>query len=326
MRRGAGIRRAALCAGLAAGLACRGAEEPRPSGPAMRAEPGPGGNTAPRIEVLRLEPAEPVAGARVRAVVAARDAEGDPLELRYDWEVAGDPQASGESAIQLSESIRRGDRVAVRVTVSDGTLESQASAEATVGNRSPEMQSLVTVPLREIPLGGSVQIEPRAVDPEGDRLEFETVWFVNGQAVEASGSELPTAGLAAGDEIRARVVARDGGARSAPMQSGIVRVVEANAPPRILSSPSGVGPGGTFHYRLEAEDPEGDDQLQFRLTQAPEGMTIDGDSGEIHWSPRGRAPGVYAVEVVVRDSGGAASAQAFELTVASGDQPPASTP
>jgi len=85
-----------------------------------------------------------------------------------------------------------------------------------------------------------------------------------------------------------------------------------NNPPRIVSNPpSQVFPGEGFTYDVEATDPDGD-ELTYALLQAPTGMTMDGRSGRIVWTPIPGPADARTVVVQVRDVLGAADIQAFE--------------
>ena len=86
---------------------------------------------------------------------------------------------------------------------------------------------------------------------------------------------------------------------------------------------------GLFRYSFEAEDPDGDRNLRFRLGEAPRGMRIDPILGVATWRPKESQAGVHPVEVIVQDTHGDGSALRFEVTVTatladSGEQPPAS--
>jgi hypothetical protein len=95
-----------------------------------------------------------------------------------------------------------------------------------------------------------------------------------------------------------------------------------NGAPRIVSQPQGPDADGVFRYQVLAEDPEGDRGLRFRLAKAPPGMTISSVGGSLEWRPGVGETGVFPVEIVVQDSGGASTVQRFELTL----EPPPAAP
>lgn len=319
-------RRSLWAAALAgAALACGGSEPSEPSGPSMAAPPARGEvDRAPEIERIRIEPGAPVDGDRVRARVTAHDPDGDRVELSYAWWVDGRTQRVEGPEFEL-EGASKGDRIELEVVARSGGRESEpARASATVGNRPPVLER-VTIQPRGVALPGDpVTVSAEADDPDGDPVDFEYTWRVNGERVGESGDRFSTDGLSRGDRIQVRVVASDGRGESGPVDSAFVTI--GNAAPAILSKPGGASEGGVFRYVVEARDPEGDRNLRYRLRQAPEGMVIDSVLGQITWRPRFGQTGVHPVEVVVEDSGGATTVQFFEVTVDELGGAPASPP
>jgi hypothetical protein len=296
-------------------LACGGADQERrahtrPLAPrAAKAE----ANRPPVIQRVHLEPREPVAGERVRAVVAASDPDGDPIRLGYLWRVGGRTIANDALHLELG-SVAKGTSVEVTVTASDGRKESSSvQADVRVANRRPHLLGLRLDPPEEVAPGSLVVVTAQAEDPDEDRLDYSYQWSVNGRPVDEKGPSFSSVGLERGDEIQVRVVATDGDGESDPLESAPVRV--ANAPPKILSSPPSAWNDGTFRYTLEVRDPDGDRTLRYRLVKGPRGMTVDPVLGEITWTPDPSQAGRHPVEVGVEDAYGAVAAQRFELTV-----------
>jgi hypothetical protein len=315
-----GVARAALCAaGLA--LAC-GGEDPQPSGAAFvreeqassveRAE-----NTAPVVESLVLNPPAPLAGQQIDARVDAYDPDGDPIRLELEWRHGGRVISSGARTTVAPEGLAKGDEVAVFVTATDGRDRSDpVRASVTVGNTAPLIRALYLAPDGEIAPGQEVSAAPNALDPDGDALEYEFEWILNGQLVHgADAGTFATDKLKRGDRLQARVRVTDGEASSPLAESMTLEL--ANRPPRFAALPPIESSGGAFHANLEAEDPDGDRTLRFRLLKGPEGMTVDPVSGRVSWRPRQNSVGTHPVEVAVADAFGAESALGFELTVAS---------
>lgn len=273
-------------------------------------------NQEPLIEQLRLEPAEPVAGDVLRAVVRARDPDGQTVEMRFDWEVAGVPHSQTGPEIEVPR-VRRGTRIEVTATASDGLAESEPARRAVeVRNQRPTLTQARIEPWDTVGLGGSLTVQADGTDPDGDLLEIHYQWRVNDQPIAAEGPSLSTAGLAAGDLVQARVFARDGASESDPIDTARVRVVGAN--PKIVSTPSGFSTDGIFRYTVEVERPHGKGELRFRLRTGPEGMLVNPVSGEVTWRPKPGQTGVHPVEVEVKDPGGAVIVQAFSLNVGKG--------
>ncbi len=315
----------AACVG--AGIGCGGGEPPAPDA-AVRAALAPAAseaNRAPQIERLRLEPAEPMPGDRVRAVVSVRDPDGDRVTQEFRWELAGAPLAASGAEIEL-RGAAKGDPLEVWVSASDGRAESEpARASTTVANRRPVLENVALQPIGAVLPGEPALATPVARDPDGDAVEFRFRWTVNQARVDApEEASFATAGLAPGDEIRVQVVASDGESESDAVWSGVLLV--GNAAPEIVSTPAAVALGEPFRYSVEARDPEGDRSLRYQLRKGPEGMSMNPILGEVHWQPRPEQAGVHAVEIAVEDSRGARVVQVFELTVGAPAAAPPAAP
>eukprot|EP00210_Caulerpa_lentillifera_P009618 g9175.t1 len=81
--------------------------------------------------------------------------------------------------------------------------------------------------------------------------------------------------------------------------------------------------GQSYHYDVSASDPDGD-VLSYQLIAAPDGMTIDGVTGEIEWETTQETIGNHSVLVEVSDELGQTDTQAFVVSVieASPNRPP----
>jgi FtsP/CotA-like multicopper oxidase with cupredoxin domain len=71
--------------------------------------------------------------------------------------------------------------------------------------------------------------------------------------------------------------------------------------------------GQPYSYDVNATDPEAGDVLSYSLDAAPAGMTIDGATGLITWTPG--AAGDFDVTVRATDTGGLFATQAFTIAV-----------
>lgn len=316
-----GVAGAVLGSALLA-LAC-GSEEPQPSGAPFAREQKPPAeerveNQAPVVERLVLHPPAPLPGQQIEARIEASDPDGDPIRLELEWRHAGRVIARGARTTVAPEGLAKGDEVVVYVTATDGrTTSDPARASVVVGNTAPLIQALYLAPHGEIAPGQEVTAAPQAVDPDGDALEYEFVWLLNGQRVRgAEGVSFDTSKLKRGDRLQAHVRVGDGQAWSPVAES--MTVTLANRAPRFAALPPIETRNGALRVDLAAEDPDGDRSLRFRLLEGPAGMTVDPLSGRVTWRPGPDAVGSHAVEVAVGDSFGAESAMRFELNVAGG--------
>ena len=112
-------------------------------------------------------------------------------------------------------------------------------------------------------------------------------------------------------------------------QTHVVTVTPADnlAPVFETEAPGTVVGGETYRYDPVATDPDGD-AVVYLLSRSQPGMTIDGVTGSIRWTPSLDAVGVYSAEVTALDTRGASSRQYFLIEVVdphSGNQPPTIT-
>jgi hypothetical protein len=260
----------------------------------------------------------------VVAQVKSRDPEGDRIRYAFRWRLEGERVPSAGSRVELPGS-ERGDRLELVVTASDDLSESLPYRVSTqVVNRPPRLLGIHVEPADQVTAGTEISVTPSGDDPDGDALRYRYRWTVNGQRIAASGPKLETRRLRRGDAIQVWAVANDGAADSDPIQSAAIDV--ANAPPRIVSIPGETRSDGLFRYEVEAEDPDRDRSLRYRLENAPEGMTVEVLSGVITWRPIESQSGTHAVRVIVDDLQGGVAEQSFEVSVGNPEAPVPAAP
>jgi len=326
-RRGVALLTAApiAVAALAALGGCGGSETAEPRGKAMVRSEAPEAeeNRPPQVERVAISPRQPVPGTELEAVVDAADPDGDPVRLEHRWLRNGNEVASGTRPTARIE-FAKGDRIDLVVVASDGHGRSEpGKAWVTIGNRAPVLHAVRLTPADDVRAGTVLAVDPLSEDADGDRLDHEVTWWVNGQEA-GEGPRFETEGLGRGDEIVAEVVARDGNAASAPVRSD--PLVLGNTPPRIAGMPQQELEEGTFLYDFEAEDPDGDRNLRFWLEEGPAGMTVEPLSGLLRWTPDESQAGTHSVEVGVKDGSGDGSKLRFEVSVRVQESPAADAP
>ena len=300
---------------VAGGMACGGNDEADLLAVPMKVERAatPAANRAPAIRSVRLDPAAPIDGDRVHAIVSVEDPDGDPIELGFQWRISGRLVPGGEASIELKGVTKR-DRVEVVVKASDGSLQSEpARAEAQVRNRRPRLVGIGVRPQPEVLPGEVLVATAQANDPDGDPIAYRYRWRVNGELQIDTGDSFETDDLVKGDEIQAVVVASDGFTDSDDLASVVVRV--GNSHPEILSVPEGKWTNEGFRYEVRARDPDGDGPLRYSLKTGPKGMRVDSVLGKVSWQPTPDQTGVHPIEIAVSDPFGATSVQIFEITV-----------
>ncbi len=316
MKRCAGVTRGVLVvAGLAMGC---GAEAPvSPTGRSMTAPAqaeGEASAEAPRIEKVSLVPSSPRPGTEVAARVETSSTGGSAVALQYLWAIDGRRIPDRSSRIVVPESARKGATIEVSVVAADGATTSEpVTATGQVGNRPPGLIGVRLAPGDIVGVGEEVVAIAEGRDADGDPIEFSYSWRVNGAVQEATQERFSTHGLQRGDEIVVRVRATDGEEETPPLDSTPLRV--GNSAPAIVSTPVGVNSEGIFRYVVEAQDPDGDRNLRFRLLAGPEGATIDPLLGEVVWTASVSSVGVHPFEIEVDDGHGGRTQQRFDVTV-----------
>jgi hypothetical protein len=306
-------------------VACGSGDEAKtPAGPELSAKPiASSSNRAPAIDRIRFDPDTPVAGDRIRAVVVARDPDGDETEIGYRWLVDGETVAVSGPELDLGEFAGAAE-IEVVATASDASSESaEMRSSVTVSDRPPVVVGLTLKPGEKVSPGDPIVAKVTTRDPDGDSIEIEYEWTINGDRAGELGNEISTAGLRMGDEIQVRITAMSRDLRSEVFESDPVRVGSTH--PEIVSNPPSLRDGGAFVYDVEALDPDGDRILRYRLDAAPDGMTVDPVVGRVEWHPSVEQAGVHEVAVVVIDSAGLETSQRFHVTVSaeSADAPAA---
>jgi hypothetical protein len=91
-----------------------------------------------------------------------------------------------------------------------------------------------------------------------------------------------------------------------------VQTQAINQAPKINSTPLFVANvGSSYQYQIQASDPDGQ-ALTYQLRQAPQGMTINANTGLVQWNTP--VTGTYQVVIAAFDSLGLGVTQAYTLT------------
>ena len=229
---------------------------------------------------------------------------------RLRWPV-GEEQV-GEHAFALTAVDGRGGRTTQTFTVAVQPDRPNASPLFT---SSPPLFAVAAEPY-------AAQLE--AIDPEGGAVTYALIAGPLGMAVTEGGALTWTPEAADQGPVPVAVAATDPLGATAS-QAWIIDARGSNSPPVITSAPvTGALSGGLYGYRVAASDPDGD-ALTFRLTEAPEGMTVDARTGLIVWRPVDDDEGANPVTVQVEDCCGEVDAQSFEVEVEVDRAPPSVT-
>ncbi len=233
-------------------------------------------DTPPQPPRIAVRPPHPKGGQalEVQILEPAKDADGDPVSLRYAWTREGKPTGKGGETLAPSE-FRKHERVRAIVTPNDGEENGETAVFDVVVDDAPptapvvafaSSRPTVTEPLRAV-------IQKAATDPDGDPLRYRYRWLRNGQPVPmpdnsessraepywTSVSEVPMKELAKGQTWEVEAQAWDG-EMYGPWARASATI--ANSPP----------PAPALAFA--ADKPRRVDGLELLLKQAPD---PDGD-------------------------------------------------
>lgn len=182
---------------------------------------------------------------------------------------------------------------------------------------APNQAPLITsTPPAAVSLGSSLRYDVKASDANGDRLSYTLLQNPDGMVIDPERGVLiwtPKSGQVGRSAVELEVADGNGGTAR---QSFELVVKGANLPPQIVSTPPITAAlNAPYRYEVLASDPDAD-ALTYSLVRAPEGMTIDPDTGVVTYTPTSSSSS-SPVEILVSDGFGGSSRQSFELAIGS---------
>jgi hypothetical protein len=224
-------------------------------------------NTPPPTPSVVLAPASAAAGEPLTCDARApeRDADQEPITLRYRWLRNDKPEAFAEGSPNLPGGVlRRGEKWRCEAWAFDGTAESaRAGAELVVRNTPPTAPQVAIEP--EKPHRGDdlyCRISTPSVDADGDSVSYTYAWTENDRPV-APGQEparIDGVKVSKGRRWKCTATPSDGTAAGTPASA---LAVVANSPPGPLAvrlEPSAPRQGQPLRcaVAVKSEDPDGD--------------------------------------------------------------------
>ena len=178
-------------------------------------------------------------------------------------------------------------------------------------NVSPVMRSLVFVSPETPTTKDDIRVEAKAFDAENERIRYRYMWKVNDGEIRTEGRAVfPANRHKKGDMVRVDVVASDGNTDSSPSS---LSVTIANSPPEWIEDPRSVQK--IDGHQVQAQDIDGD-PLVYSLEGAPQGMSIDAQTGKLAYQgSKDAKKGPYDIHVLATDSDGAFVKWSFSITV-----------
>ena len=276
-----------------------------------------GTNIAPLVVSTPLT--ETSIGGQYLYQVLAEDPDGDALTFSLDQAPAG-MEINQHGVITWTPTATGSEPISVLVTDSLGattthsyTLEVEANARNLAPTITSTPETYGTTP------GLEYTYQLSALDPEeGENVTYQLLSGPENLILDPQTGQLqwtPTPSQAGSHFVQVAAVDSQGLSGG----QGFYLNVRDNSAPVIVSAPNTeLFEGQTFRYNLRAIDPDGD-HLSYQLSQAPEGMTIDGQ-GRIIWDAR---EGTYdSIEATVTDEYGATVTQSIPLQVSLDEENP----
>jgi hypothetical protein len=252
---------------------------------------------------VKILPEDPTSTGCLKAVI-----QGTPGRSGVTWKVNDVVVSSGTDTQLCSDNYKRDDTVSVEV----GTKDFGAQISVSIGNSPPRVVDISSTPA-EIYSGTDITVAPVAEDADDDSVDFTYQWLINGEADPVL-TEATLAGdkFTKGDTVQVLIVPNDFFADGPTYESYAQPI--PNASPRITSEPPQGITSLDYRYQVEVSDPD-DSTFTYRLDEAPEGMTIDENSGLIEWPLTDVAPGDYTITIITADSEGVETAQGYLLSL-----------
>jgi hypothetical protein len=252
---------------------------------------------------VTIKPQNPIVGDCLEASIKGRLS-----DRTFVWEVNGiTVQQDGNNRYCLKDAYR-GD--VVSVSVGDAVAGGLTSVK--VGNSPPRVLDTTIGLISE---GGEAYLEitPEVEDLDDDYVMLTYQWLINGEPNEEfTEHRLPDEAYQQGDKVQIRIMTNDGYVDGPTYLTRDINV--PSAPPTFTSIPPASFEAKEYTYQVEAVDAEGG-ALTYCLEEAPEGMTIDVQTGKIVWPLMNVSPGEYEINIAVTDSDGSKSNQVFMINI-----------
>lgn len=272
-------------------------------------------SSLPVIRSVKITPEKPLSSSHLQAVVEYQGFA--QLSYSYCWKKNGKEIVGVEESILESDNFSKGDTITVEVTPYQDEIkgETKKSDPVIILNSPPVVRSASMEP-SPAHSRDDLRAEVDAFDSDGDYIRYSYQWENNDEDIAGeTDATLSHAHFKRGDKVSYRLGVSDEESDEIVFHSNVATIL--NSSPIITSQPSGRIEGWLYEYAVVAEDPDGD-PLEFKLSSAPEDMTIDSSSGLIRWKVgEKQKDGSYEFKVMVSDSEGAMAIQPITLDVSS---------
>ncbi len=186
------------------------------------------GNSVPEVTGLGVSSSSPATNEVLVATAATYDADGDTVDVSYQWFVDGLASATG-TRLDGASYFDKGDEVYVVAVPSDGEVvgDSRTSLVATAVNTAPGGASVSMSPSTPYAGVDDVVCLVSAADDDGDVLSWTIEWTVDGDAFAGAtttyetGDTVPAAELAEAEVWSCTATPSDGEASGAAASGSV---------------------------------------------------------------------------------------------------------
>ncbi len=255
----------------------------------------------------------------------ATDEEGDSISFSLLAAPAGMTINAASGLVQWTPQAGDQGNHTVTIQASDtngGHAEQTYSLTIRQANQTPAFTSVAPTAALEDTL---YSYDAEATDSDGDEITFSLTTAPAGMTINAATGLIawtPTQSQAGSHPVTVAVTDIFG---AQGIQSFNIGVAAVNDSPVIGSSPVFTAEVAIpYVYDVNASDEE-NDAMTFSLLAAPAGMTINGSTGLIQWTPLAGQLGVHPVAVRATDPSGDFGDQTFGVTVVDLEHPPVVT-
>ncbi|SMO50638.1 tandem-95 repeat protein [Gracilimonas mengyeensis] len=207
------------------------------------------------------------------------------------------------------------------VGASDGRVQHPVTDTAVVSiNFPPEFTEVL--PDTSMAEGQNLSFTYAATDVDEDEIAFSILQAPNGAFInEQSGVFTYTAGYYMAGSHELHIMVSDGLLSDTTIST--LTITNVNQEPEFTSvlSDTTIGEGQTLTFTYNASDGDGDD-LTYTLEEAPDGATLNEETGELEWSTEIGSVGEYTVSVGVTDGRGGTETTTATVSVLEVSQPP----
>ena len=170
-------------------------------------------------------------------------------------------------------------------------------------------------------VGAAYEYQVTATDPQDETLTYAIQAGPSGMTIDPNSGLLRWTPAQVG-QAPVTVAATDTDGAVAT-QSYTLTVKGPNHPPTISSQAgTSVTAGLTYHYDVQASDPDGD-PLTYQLDSGPQGASID-SFGRLAWPTTAADVGSQSFQITVSDGRGGSVNQSFDVAVTADTEPPRS--